>query len=113
MPLRHVVLWVSLILPVVLGNLPRPPRITAKNVHKSHITHHSLNTEEEERRNQAEHGWHPTEDACAKALNVSKVCVARPSSFPLNSGTPHPRRKHNLMYAGGADVLDQRLHTTS
>ena len=73
MPLRHAVLWMSLLLPSVLGDLPRPPRITTKNVHKSHITHHSLNTEEEERRHQAEHGWHPTEDTCAKALNVPKV----------------------------------------
>ncbi len=86
MSLRRHVLWVLLLLPVVLGDLLRPPRITPKNVHKSHITHHSLNTEEEERQHQAEHGWHPTEDTCAKALNVSKVRLASPTSLPSFTG---------------------------
>ena len=113
MPLGHVVFWVSILLPVVYGDLPRPPRITTKNVHKSHITHHSLNTEEEERRHQAEHGWHPTEDTCAKALNVSKVCSCSPFQLALQIWEVHQRRSYILMRAGGADVLDQRLHTTS
>ena len=70
--------WVLVILTSVLGDTTRPPRPVAKNDHKSHITHHSLNKEEEERREKAGSGWHPTEDSCAKGLNIPKVRVCIP-----------------------------------
>ncbi len=59
---------------VVKSDVDRPPRFNQKNVHKSHITHHNLNTEEAERRRKADSDWYPTEDSCAKTLDVPKVC---------------------------------------
>ena len=69
-----VLLGLLLAFDAVRSDVGRPPRFMEKNVHKSHITHHNLNTEEAERRRKAESDWYPTEDSCAKTLNVPKVC---------------------------------------
>lgn len=77
------VIGVLLCLSLSLGDSTRPPRAKEKNVHKSHITHHSLYKEEEERKHRAESGWYPAEDSCAKGLNVPKVrvyCTCAPES---------------------------------
>ena len=69
-----VVLGLFFAVTAVRSDVDRSPRFNQKNVHKSHITHHNLNTEEAERRRKAESDWYPTEDSCAKTLNVPKVC---------------------------------------
>ena len=78
MRLLSTSIWVLMILSSVLADTTWPPRPVAKNDHKSHITHHSLNKEEEERRRKAGSGWHPTEDSCAKGLSIPKVRVCIP-----------------------------------
>ena len=87
MRILHAVIGVFVIVPVVFGDVLKPPRVVAKNVHKSHITHHSLNTEGEDRLQKAETGYYPTEDSCAKALNVSKVRI--PSATDSNTPAAH------------------------
>ena len=113
MRLLHVVIGFFVIVPVVSGDVLKPPRVVAKNVHKSHITHHSLNTEGEERLQKAETGYYPAEDSCAKALNVSKVRI----SPATDSNTPVARLSMPLALQTSQaqmslqdDPINQRLY---